>query len=260
MTSSFDSTAATFDHYRALPNHVPAEIRNAIRNSTGKTGVSRILDLGAGTGRFGHAFVEAGDPYIGVDLSLPMLQEFRKRDPNACVVQANGALLPFRNSSFELVLLMHVLSGAENWRKLLGETVRVVTAGGFVVVGQTTPSMAGVDERMKRQLNQILGTIGASWTGGKKSRDESLEWLYTGSSDRTQVTAASWTAQRTPREFMDRHRNGARFSILPADIREEALKNLAVWAEKNFGSIDQPVPEEFSFVLHIFRIGVASVF
>ena len=44
--------------------------------------------------------------------------------------------------------------------------------------------------------------------------------------------------------------------MLPVDIREEALKSLSNWAEKSFGSLDKAFAEEFSFVLHVFRIGI----
>lgn len=256
MNSTFDRTAPTFERHRALPSHVPAAIRAAIWQATNNQQPRRVLDLGAGTGRIGKVFVEAGDPYIGVDISLPMLQEFRSRNADAFLVQADGGRLPFRSASFELVLLMHVLSGIDNWRNLLTETVRVISAGGFVVVGQTTGSMAGVDARMKRQLHLILGRLGVSLLDLKKSREEPLEWLYTGASRRVQITAASWTAQRTPQEFLDRHRYGARFSALPTDVQEDALKELSAWAEKTFGSLDKAFPEEFSFVLHVFRIGI----
>ncbi|HEY6352516.1 MAG TPA: class I SAM-dependent methyltransferase [Candidatus Angelobacter sp.] len=258
MISAFDSSAATFDRYRALPDHALVAIRKTIWDSTGKPESAHVLELGAGTGRIGNAFVEAGDSYVGADISLPMLLQFHARNEDARLVQADGARLPFRDGSFDLVLLMHVLSGLEkdSWRNLLCETVRVISPGGSVVVGHTTGSMAGVDARMKRQLNHILERLGIARDGTKKSREEPLEWLHTGASRRMQVTAASWINQRTPQEFLDRHRNGARFSTLPDKIREEALKNLHDWAEKTFGSIDKAFAEEFSFVLHIFQIGV----
>ena len=256
LKSSFDRTASTFERHRALPSHVAEAIRTTILQTSGNQQPRHVLDLGAGTGRIGKAFVEAGDSYTGVDISLPMLQEFRARTVDAFLVQADGARLPFRDATFDLILLMHVLSGADNWRSLLGETVRVIVPGGFVIVGQTAGSMAGVDARMKRQLNQILGRMGASWVDGKKSREEPLEWLHIGATRRLQVTAASWTAQRTPREFLERHRKGARFSTLPPDIQEKTLTDLGAWAEKAFGSIDKVFSEEFSFVMHIFRIGI----
>lgn len=258
MTSAFDSAAATFDRYRSLPKSALLEIRKALWDSIGKQDSTRVLELGAGTGRIGNAFVGDGGSYIGVDISLPMLLEFSGRNANACLVQADGGRLPFRDASFRLVLLMHVLSGVDNWRNLLCEAVRVIVPGGYVVVGHTVGSMAGVDARMKRQMNRILGRLGASWADGKKSREAPLEWLHIGASRRMQVTAASWTAQRTPREFLDRHRHGARFSALPPDVREDALDDLSRWAQKNFGSIDKVFSDDFSFVLHIFKIGISN--
>lgn len=232
-----------------------AAIRKAIWDSTRKPRSSPVLEVGAGTGRIGKAFVEAGDSYVGVDISRPMLRQFHAHAAHACLIQADGGRLPFHDTSFGLVLLMHVLSGIENWRKLLGETVRVITPGGFVVVGHTTDSMAGIDARMKRQLSYILERLGVVWRNAKKSREEPLEWLHMGASERMQVTAASWTAERTAREFLERHGSGARFSALAANVPQKALQELSGWAERAFGSLDKTFPEEFSFVLHVFRIG-----
>lgn len=214
------------------------------------------MDLGAGTGRFGRAFVEAGDRYIGVDISRPMLAEFAGHCSSARLIQADGTQLPFPDRVFDLVLLMHVLSGIDKWRNLLGECVRVLKPGGFVAVGHVTGSMAGIDARMKRQLNYILEALGVVSRNARKSREEPLVWLHSAASRGTQVTAATWTAQRTARQFLDRHRTGARFSSLPVKVREQSMKELSAWASKAFGSIDDAFPEEFSFVVHIFKIGV----
>ena len=76
MTSNFDAVAPTFERYRGLPRGVPEAIRSAILQATRKQPPARVLDLGAGTGRIGKAFVAADDFYVGVDASLGMLQEF----------------------------------------------------------------------------------------------------------------------------------------------------------------------------------------
>ncbi len=255
MTSTFDLNAARFERYRALPVGVPETIRGAIWEATGARSSARVLDLGAGSGRIGRAFVEAGDSYIGVDFSLPMLQEFRVRSSAACLLQADGGRLPFPDGRFELVLLMQVLSGTHNWRSLLSETVRVVMPGGAVVVGHTVTPPEGVDARMKKQLALILQEMGAASHRSKKSREQSLEWLQAGSSRRVQATAASWIALRTAREFLDRHRSGAQFSTLPAFVQTEALKKLSAWADRTCGSLDKVFSEQHSFELQVFRIG-----
>lgn len=185
-----------------------------------------------------------------------MLREFQARARNAALIQSDGDRLPFRDRVFDLVLLMHVLSSLPNWRNLLGETVRVIKPGGFVVVGHISGPMSGVNSRMKRQLKYILEALGVVSRDARKSREEPLDWLYTVATQRIQVTAASWTAQPTPRQFLDRHRTGARFLSLPVSVREQSLKELSAWARKTFGSIDQAFSEEFSVVLHVFRIGI----
>jgi ubiquinone/menaquinone biosynthesis C-methylase UbiE len=255
MASPFDFAAASFERYRALPEGVPGAIRKTIWDLTGPRSSRRILDLGAGSGRFGRVFVEAHDSYTGADLSFSMLREFRAQSASAALVQADGGCLPFRDESFDLVLLMQVLSGAHNWRNLLVETVRVIVPGGFVVVGHTVAPPEGIDALMKRQLSRVLEEMGAAPPEPKKSRQQALEWFYAGATGRSHTTASSWTTDRTARQFLDRHRSGARFSTLPSATQETALKKMAAWAIQKFGSLDKVFSEQHSFELDVFRIG-----
>ena len=256
MASPFDLAAPSFERYRALPDGVPEAIRKTIWDLTGPRSSRRVLDLGAGSGRFGRAFVEAHDSYTGADLSFAMLKEFRAQSASASLVQADGGSLPFRDESFDLVLLMQVLSGAQNWRNLLVETVRVIVPGGFVVVGHTVTPPDGVDALMKRQLSRVLEQMGIAPPEPKKSRQQALEWFYAGATWRSHTTAASWKTDRTPRQFLDRHRSGARFSTLPSAAQETALKKMATWVKQKMGSLDAIFSEQHSFELDVFRIGV----
>src|SRR5882672_5687861 len=137
MTSAFDATASSFERFRLLPSGVPERIRSAIQIAARITATSRVLDVGAGTGRIGRAFIEAGDFYIGVDTSLAMLQEFRAGSNHGFLAQADGCQLPFREGAFDIVLFMHVLSGVRDSRALLSEARRVLLPGGVVAVGHT---------------------------------------------------------------------------------------------------------------------------
>jgi ubiquinone/menaquinone biosynthesis C-methylase UbiE len=255
MTSAFDRHAQRFEQHRAFPAGVPDAIRQAIWASTGAGRSARLLDLGAGSGRIGRAFVEANDSYVGLDFSFAMLREFRARSSAACLVQADGGQLPFPDSSFEMVLLMQVLSGTQNPRSLLGEAARVIVRGGFVVVGYIATPPTGVDARMKARLALILDEMGVAAYSAGKSRERSFDWLYTISSRNKQITATSWKAKRTAREFLDRHSSGARFSSLPLAVQTEALKRLGDWADKACGSLDEIFSETHSFELHLFGIG-----
>jgi hypothetical protein len=146
---------------------------------------------------------------------------------------------------------MQVLSGARDWQNLLSEVVRVLQPTGAVVVGHTIAPSTGIDAQLKRQLAIVLEQMAIAWRGLNKSRIEALSWLEARAT-RCHVTAASWTAERTPREFFERHRTGARFAALPVAVQEEALRKLTAWAEEKFGSLDRVLPEEHSFEVDTF--------
>jgi ubiquinone/menaquinone biosynthesis C-methylase UbiE len=106
--SVYDSRASDFNRRRELPPGVPDAIRAAVLKACVE-GSPRLLDVGAGAGRIGIPFVSAGDHYTGCDLSFGMLRVFASQAP-ARLVQADGALLPFRDKAFDAVVLVQVLS------------------------------------------------------------------------------------------------------------------------------------------------------
>jgi len=253
MTSAFDLSAGSFEHHRSLPAEAPAAIRSAVLAATRIPAPARVLDLGAGTGRIGRAFVAAGDFYAGVDTSLAMLREFSTNSGNGFLALADGRRLPFKNSTFDVVLLMHVLSGVGDWQSVLHEARRVLCPGGCVVVGHTGSPESGVDAQLKRRLRAILEEIGVAWHQPRESRRQALAWLESSARRHTHSVAATWNVNTTAREFLERRRTGARFADLPSGIQTQALARLHNWAEATFGSLDTAHPETRTFELDIFE-------
>lgn len=257
LMSAFDRVAPSFDKYRRLPRGVPEAIRSAVFDAT-KVASShpRLLDIGCGTGRIGWPFVVAGDDYIGVDLSAGMLSEFADRaNPDGGsprLVMADGRQLPFADAVFDLVLLIHVFGGLGDWRRLGGEARRVLRLSGSLILGRIAPPTDGIDARMKRRLDSILETLGAKLDKAN-TRSEVEGTLAAEATAASRVIGATWTCERTPRGFIERHRNGARFSALPAPIKEDALRELASWATATFGSLDATFTESHLFELQIFK-------
>ena len=209
-------------------------IRRAIFDSISASSRPRLLDLGAGTGRFGWAFVAAGDYYVAVDLSRGMLHEFARRGGSnyrrMCpLVQADGRLLPFCDAAFDAVLMIHAFGGMRVWQPVIAEARRVLRSPGFLLVGQTVMPPDGVDSCMKQQLASFL-TAAEVPPEQSNARDDVQRWLQTNAQGGDPVIAAAWNADRTPRGFLDRHRTGARFSALPTSIKEDALSQLSTWA------------------------------
>ena len=256
-SSAYDTAASSFERYRALPNSAVEGIRSAIWSTARLPERARVLDLGAGTGRIGKAFLAAGDFYFGVDSSLAMLQEFSakpefRESKTSLLAQAEGRQLPFQNASFDLVLLMQVLS-AGNWRPLLDECRRVLRPAGIIVVGHTRSPESGVDAQLKRRLAAILEAMHVPWHQPRESRRQALAWLESASARHWYREAAGWKVTTSAKEFLARHRTGARFAALPPAVQEEALEMLRAWAETNLGSVNTGFEEHHSFELGIFE-------
>jgi ubiquinone/menaquinone biosynthesis C-methylase UbiE len=255
VVSRYDAAAPTYDTYRALSSGVVDAIRATILNVARATPRPRLLDLGAGSGRIGHAFVAAGDDYVGVDLSLGMLRQFARRadsDGRAPrLVQADGNRLPFGDAAFDIVLLVQVFGGMDEWRPLVAEARRVLRPAGALVLGRTAMPADGIDSRMKAQLEAILADMGVA-PERKNAREHVRRWLERSSRGGTPVAAAEWDAERTPQGFMERHRTGAQFSQLPGAIKDEALSRLSAWAITEFGSLDTRAMERHAFEVRVF--------
>jgi ubiquinone/menaquinone biosynthesis C-methylase UbiE len=256
--SNFDAAARTFDQHRALPGGVPEAIRAAVWECARKSRPERVLEVGAGSGRVGRTFVDAGDWYLGVDSSIGMLGEFVSRQKSAGkrearLIQADGVHLPFGKHLFDVVLLAQVLSGARSWRGLVDEAVRVLRPEGAIVVGQTVAPDGGVDMRMKRRLAEILAGEGVDGHVSQKNRNNALRWLESAAARAERRVAASWASSRSPRSFIERHHTANRFSTLPPPVQERALQQLSEWAESAFGSLDTVFAEFYFFELWVFQ-------
>lgn len=260
--STYDVVAPTYDEYRALSDDVVERIRSTIIEASGPSSRPRLLDLGAGSGRIGRAFVAAGDDYVGVDLSLGMLRQFTRRADTGGhpprVVQADGQGLPFADAVFDVVLLIQVFGGLRGWRRVLAEARRVLRARGALALGRSVMPADGVDARMKERLAAILAEMGVA-PDEKNAREDVHHWLESAARGGASVVAATWDADRTPQGFLDRHRTGARFSVLPEPVKDEALRTLRAWAVTSFGSLDAISSEQHVFELRVFTFPERSI-
>lgn len=252
----FDETAAEFDRFRKLPDGVPDAIREALWRHLPARG--RLLDLGAGTGRVGLAFVAAGDDYLGFDASARMLAEFQRKcrvehEPAPRLIQADGRALPLPDACCDVVLIVQVLSGVAGWRPMLQEARRVLRREGSLVLGQTAGPPNGLDGQMRDELRRILESMGIEAGKRGAERGEAAAWLEHQASHYTRLVAARWDSPRSPAQFLARHATGARFAALPNEVREEALLRLERWARERFGELEKLVLEPFTFELEIFR-------
>lgn len=127
--ASFGRVAATYEAHR------PGYPDEAVRWLTGRNGdpVPRVLELAAGTGKLTRALVEHCDEIIATDNSAAMLARLRAAAPDARTALAAAESIPFRSSSFDLV----VAAQAFHWfdpQAALPEIARVLRAGALLSI------------------------------------------------------------------------------------------------------------------------------
>ncbi len=127
----------------------------------------RILDLGAGTGRFSRLAAEVG-PVVAADASLDMLS--RAGDKGSFPrVRADAHALPFRRDAFDVTFLVMVLHQLADMPRALAEVARVSRRVAIATSDMSTrtlglldeafPSLLAIDRARFPPIPRIVGSL-----------------------------------------------------------------------------------------------------
>jgi ubiquinone/menaquinone biosynthesis C-methylase UbiE len=98
--------------------------------------IKSILDIGCGEGHF-IRIVLGRYPYaklVGLDISEENMDYAKKLVPKAKFVVGDASELPFRNRSFDCIVLLEVLDHCENVDVVLSEIRRVLKKNGELIL------------------------------------------------------------------------------------------------------------------------------
>ena len=121
------------------------------------TSSSRVLEIGAGTGRYSHALARQGYLVDAVELvehNIEVFLENTEPDEQITIVQGNALnLSSFPDDTYDITLLLgplYHLYTPEDKRQALGEAIRVTKPGGVIFAAYVISDGCLLDEGFKR--------------------------------------------------------------------------------------------------------------
>ena len=139
----FEQIASIWDEERSL--HAAADtVEGVILDAIGDGPMSRILDVGTGTGRILQLLSDRADRAVGLDTSHSMLSVARANLERAGVAnwelrQGDVHSPPLDAASFDLVVIHQVLHYLDDPSRAIAEAARLVAPGGRLLVVDFAP-------------------------------------------------------------------------------------------------------------------------
>lgn len=117
----------------------------------------KVLEIGAGTGRYSHALARRGHPVDAVELVAHNIEVFRQNTrpgENVTIAQGNALdLSAFADNAYDVTLLLgplYHLYTQDDKRRALREAIRVTKPGGVVFAAYVISDGCLLDEGFRR--------------------------------------------------------------------------------------------------------------
>jgi len=208
---------------------------------------SRILDIGAGTGRVSVALAGFGFEVIAIEPSIPMLQGLREKAGTLSIggIAAEGSRLPVRDRVVDAVAVARLLYLVPDWRGLLREASRSLRDGRWIFHewGNGTADEDWVLIREKvRSLFAEAGITNAFHPGARTEMEVEQYLAHLGFSARERIDGGPGPVSSIS-DFLTKVESGEVSYVwsVPQAVRAQCLPRLRVWAEAKF-EVTRPLP------------------
>jgi ubiquinone/menaquinone biosynthesis C-methylase UbiE len=257
----FDGQAVFFDRRTGLPEDCCRAVAQKILEMGEAHAQGLIVEVGCGTGQIGQ-WVEAPSRYVGFDLSLNMLREFRRRlgarQSRHQLLQSDAnATWPFADGTADLIFSSRAMHLLEH-EHVAAEVFRLASkAGATLILGRVERTPGSVKERMAQEMNERLRRRGLKGRRGERRNRKLFEACERlGAKTLEPVPVATWSVSASPRQSLDSWRSLTGLGGIPvsAETRAEVLSELEVWAAEAFGGLDGKLEFEETYVLSPLRV------
>jgi ubiquinone/menaquinone biosynthesis C-methylase UbiE len=235
---SFDGQAGTYDARAGIPNPICAQVSRFLFQ--GLSYASTLVDVGAGTGVLG-ILLAADLRYIGIDLSRPMLEQYKVRGR----VQADAETTwPLTDHCADVILFSrsaHLLKSEAT----LGEVLRVGKKGARIFIGRVRRPRESAGEQLKRTMQHMLRDRGVPGRNGERAARDFLETLERHGARRLpEWLSDSWSEDEAILDSIEswKGKDGLAGRVVDDGLKAQVLDELTVWAEEQFGDLTKPQP------------------
>ena len=251
----FSANAPVYDrrHGAALAPDVARSLALKAALSQG----TRVLDLGAGTGRVAHALADLGCDVVALDPALPMLDQLRSKASTrrVCGVVGEGARLPFADGVFDGAVIARVLYLLVDWTAVLQETHDALKPGGCLLHEWGNGSVDEEWVRIREKTRALFQDAGIAdpFHPGPRTEVEVDAYLATTGFAQIDSVLAGPGPQTSLREFVRRITSGELSYIwsVPKPVQKQCLPLLQRWCEETF-DLDRsfPMPRELRWTVY----------
>ncbi len=257
---SFDSIASIYDATRVFDKGCFNAALDYIAERFPPLKYRRLFEPGIGTGRIGIPLAEKGYDVTGVDISGKMLKMLagklsRRRPPLPVTFQQGDiTVLPFPDATFDIALAVHVFHLIRNWKKAMGEVLRVIKPDAPLILlftgsGYEVPSM-------KERYKAICAEWGYSTQHiGMINSDADLPEYVTSLGRHIERINDRWKWQQHVRIDKALHDLKAGFysssKLVPDDIHDKVTNMLEIEFKQQYGNlaVEVEIPTQIAMVL-----------
>lgn len=256
-TPSFDDQSAFYNKRTGFSRDLCVSIVDAVAALTDDLASRHILEIGCGTGQIGYDLARLADGYLGLDMSVGMLGEFKKSYPDlrGSIKQSDAReAWPVADHSHDIVFSSRALHWLDVTH-VVSECYRVLAKNnGYLFVGRIERPKECWQRQLRRKLHRVLRENDHEPRDGQghlRGLRDALQ--QRGATVLEPVIVQRWQSHDTLETVIENWagKDGLAGTLPPSELKTSILAELKAWGEDN---LVNPSSAGRSYTLHGFKL------
>lgn len=251
----YSKIADIYDQTRWLTEPIAEEVADFILTLVKATPETTFLEPGIGTGLNVLPLVRRGYCVTGIDVSQEMLNQFRQKLPeiplNLKLIHGDASQLPFSETSFDVVLTVHMLHTVSNLEIFLDEIDRVLKPKGFYLNAQwiTPPLRLEFEQHFRTILSKYQEPQPLQQPRRVINEISVEKYLHNKGYQCSYWVAKEWTVTNQVQELLSFYRSRAYGLcwLVPDEAFHLAIEEFEVFCHDYYGSLEVELSSQAQF-------------